>query len=183
MNRHNNKPYEEIKYLESDGKAKQVALIELKEIFEDLGITIMENNESFGIDILGIKNGNVVVGIEVEHKKGWRSIDKDRFSFPTIHISERKRRHFVNGQNNILVMCNEDFTYYLVLEADHIGTMEMIRKDTKTKTLDTTLEPFIEVPAKHATISKVINAKTFEALEAVDEQIKNEKRRRTENTY
>jgi len=71
---------------ENDGQAKRAA----RDLAATFGLDeIVENTQRYGIDLLGMSEGNVALGIEVEIKHGWK---EGAFPFNTIHLPERKEK-------------------------------------------------------------------------------------------
>jgi hypothetical protein len=81
--------------------------------------SIEKNLNQYGIDLIIVKNGYVMGGIEVEsHEKYW----KNNFPFNTVHFLARKEKY--KGYNNFYLMvskgcCNALMINFMKLKDDY----------------------------------------------------------------
>jgi len=95
-----------------DQKAKNAAI----KLFEPLGISLIENSETKGVDLLAYKDGEHLFYVETEVKSVWAT---DEFPYENVQFPYRKQKYAIldkptiflmfNGRmNKFLTVCNED---------------------------------------------------------------------------
>ena len=110
------------------------------------GITLVNNPDKYGVDLVAFKDGKVQGFVEFEVKHNWVG---HRFPFRTAYFPARKARIFEHQKRFghslpvIFVMFNQDMTSFLWFRGDDVMNGERVLKKTK---LTDWAEEFIEVP-------------------------------------
>jgi len=110
----------------------------VKEYLTDLGWTVRDNPDIYGIDLFATV-GNRSIGVEVECKRGWI----DEFKFRSLHIPKRKEK-FISPENLFFVLNNE-MNKAAIVSGDSLALCGFISKATSETTDD---DLFFEIPLK-----------------------------------
>jgi hypothetical protein len=135
------KPFDPALY-DADDNARDTILNWLN----SYGWTLQNNPDPYGIDLIGHDRLNREVSVEVEVKHHWHG---ERFPFPTVHVSARKRKYI--KPNAYIIMLNDQRTHALMLNYNLLSQGKTVTKGT----IYTAAEEFIEVPAIQANVRPI----------------------------
>lgn len=102
------------------------------------------NPDQYGIDVLADGKGRQLA-FEVEVKHNWKG---ERFPFPTLHYSARKRKFLDNEREVRFITLNNDRTHALIATNTQLAKARTVAKNT----IYTQNELFIEVWVSQCTL-------------------------------
>ena len=90
-----------------------IAREKAKQLFKRYRMTLEDNPDKYGIDLIAYKDGELYGYVEVEVREAWTG---EHFKYDTLNIPYRKRKLFLNPQRNCLVAFNSDCTYAFIVD-------------------------------------------------------------------
>lgn len=102
-------------------------------------LTLIDNPDIYGPDLLAYRKGIFEGFVEVEVKHNWIG---NRFPFATVHFPKRKERIFGDGPM-IFVVMNKDLTHFIWFKLDSLKSAKVITKKTRLTDFQ---ESFLEIP-------------------------------------
>jgi hypothetical protein len=131
-------------FTENDIPAREVVVRSFDNLW---GITLVNNPDQYGVDLVAFKDGKMIGFVEFEVKHNWVG---HKFPFSTVHFPARKARifeeHKAIGQNLPItfVILNKDMTSFMWFKGKDLVDGQRVFKKTK---LTDWKEEFIEVQA------------------------------------
>jgi hypothetical protein len=107
------KPFDERLFRDND----PISRAKVIKYFENQGIKLKENPYKYGVDLIQERNGEVVMGVEVERRHNW---DTDRFPFSTIHVPARKGKFVSYEYTTYYCALNKDMTKMFMVKMDDV---------------------------------------------------------------
>lgn len=92
-----------------DAEAKRVVI----DYFKKENIFLEENTNRYGIDLLNKENGEISMGVEVEHRTNWSGLT---FPYTTINVPYRKKKYAELPYPTIFCAVNNDYTALFVID-------------------------------------------------------------------
>lgn len=112
-------------HAENDSEAKAA----VESLLEHLNLTqVTEHPDCYAVDLIGIRDGEVVGYVEVERKHGWEG---DSFPFKTLRIPGRKRKYAELKLPTQFVVFNKTWTYAAVVDSKTLMASELTPSSNK----------------------------------------------------
>lgn len=94
------KPFDQNLLDENDPKSREV----VKKYFLSIGITLIDNPDKYGVDLIGVGSK---LKVEVERRNVWKT---GQFPYAEVNVPERKAKFFRN-LDTCYVIVSEDYAY------------------------------------------------------------------------
>jgi hypothetical protein len=98
---------------ELHAKTDNLAKTSLMNLFQKSAISIIENPNRHGVDLLAYKDNDHVFNVEVEIKTNWK--EREDFRFPNVNFLRRKEKYCSLDKPTIFVIFNKDLSQYLAV--------------------------------------------------------------------
>ena len=108
-------------------------------IFTHWNCSTLKNEDPFGIDIICMRDGEIVGCVEVERRHTWQLGD---FPFKTVHVPARKRKFFEISTPTVIFSVRADLCKALWTTGHNVLESPVIYMDNK----DCDNEDFFDVP-------------------------------------
>lgn len=129
------KPFSQELHNQNDFPARELVK---RSFLDHWGITLIDNPDRYGVDLLAYRKDKFVGYVEIEVKHNWVG---HKFPYEAIHIPSRKERIF-NYLPLIFVVINKDMTHFMWFNLESVKTGKRITKKTKLTDFE---DSFIEI--------------------------------------
>ena len=118
----------------------EIGRVMSKRFFKRYNITLIDNPDQYGVDLIAYRSDNKVGYVEVEVRNAW---DGGRFKHETLNIPYRKRKLLELDLPVCLLSWSSNGDYGFLCKADVILSSEVVERPNK---FEKKLEYFFAVP-------------------------------------
>lgn len=140
-----NKRFDQTLYDEYDDRGREYA----KSLFKCINVTLEDNPDQYGVDLLAYYQGQLIGYVEVEVRTIWKG---DKFTFDTLNIPCRKEKLLKNPLTSYVVSFNNDGTRAFICKDVDILASDI--REAKNKYM-AEAEYFFKVPLDKIKLVKI----------------------------
>jgi hypothetical protein len=118
------KPFDINLFNEHDKIAKDVVI----DYYKKENILFQENPDKYDVDLIHVEDGNILMGIEVEHRMNWKGTN---FPYSTINVPARKYKYSNRNYKTFYCALNMPFTAMFVMDLNKLNECNIIENKNK----------------------------------------------------